>query len=564
MARAPAATMAFWCRRGRSAVRVPLLLLAALFLGAAVSGCLGSERGGPEEPEPLPSASTLSQPAYAIRAPEELWVTASDGERINNAVFRPDTEEKVPVFVNFSPYWGDSAMDGGDAFSQYMVEEYVPRGYAVVLSAVRGTGHSEGCFQIGGDRESLDAKEVVDALAAQPWSNGNVAAGGKSYDSTTQNGMVAKFPTPNLKGLFHVSGITDMYRYNYYGGVPYAQGPIFNTYYYGQGIHEYGIPLPLGGGSPPSAGSPEGESPESLARLIDDVACAELPKEQASGAGSGASGQKDAYWQERDWTRSIAQSSWNGSIFFVHGFQDWNVKPDHMVPWLSELPPAVKARTLGWLHQWESQGSGGHVYPMRTDWNETMLRWLDHVLKGKDTGMDRLWGFELQALGEEGKQEWRRVRDWPPVTEVVAEAPAGGRLDVPMAQETHLTGLAWAEVAAVVTSPEAVLSLRLEKSDGTWVTEGVLRALYRNGLEEPSLVSPGEQTLFRVDFYPFDLHLKAGESLRLVSGEPPQQSVAAQPETSAVEYRGVTLHLPYAGNAQLLDPQPVFMRCFAC
>lgn len=543
-------------------MRVPLLLLAVLLLGAAVSGCLGSGKKAEEGPAPLPPADTLSQPVYTIRTPEELWVTASDGKRLNSAVYRPDTSEKVPVFVNFSPYWGDSAMTEGDAFSQYMIAEYVPRGYAVVLSAVRGTGHSEGCFQLGGDREAQDLQEVIDALAAQPWSSGAVAAGGKSYDSTSQNGMVAKFPSPNLEGIFHVSGITDMYRYNYYGGVPYATGPIFNTYYYGQGIHEYGLPVPLVGGSPPDAGDPSNEGPGSLARLIDDVACTELPQEQASGAGSGATGQKDAYWQERDWTRYVSESSWNGSIFFVHGFQDWNVKPDNMVPWLSNLPPQVKAHTLGWLHQWE-QGGTGHVYPMRTDWNETMLRWLDSTLKGKDTGMDRLWGFELQSMGDEGQQQWRRVRDWPPVSEVVAEG-AGNSLDVKMTNETHLTGQAWAEVSAAVTDPQAVLSLRLEKADGTFVTEGVLRALYRNGLDSPSAPSPGEQTLFRVDLYPFDLHLQAGETVRLVAGATPQQTVTTPAELQSVEYRGVTLHLAYAADAKLLDPQPAPMDCFTC
>jgi predicted acyl esterase len=548
---------------------MPRLLLAVLLLGAVLSGCLGSGKKADEGPAPLPPADALSQPVYTIKDPEELWVTASDGKRINSAVYRPATDEKVPVFVNFSPYWGDTAMAKGDAFSQYMIEEYVPRGYAVVLSAVRGTGHSEGCFQLGGDREALDLKEVVDALAAQPWSTGAVAAGGKSYDSTSQNGMVAKFPSQHLKGIFHVSGITDMYRYNYYGGVPYDSGPIFNTYYYEQGIHEYGpgpLPVvgsvPFVGGSPPDAGDPSNEGPESLARLVDDVACTELPKEQASGAGSGATGQKDAYWQERDWTRAIAQSSWNGSIFFVHGFQDWNVKPDNMVPWLSNLPPQVKAHTLGWLHQWQQDGTG-HVYPMRADWNETMLRWLDSVLKGKDTGMDRLWGFELQAMGDDGHQEWRRVRDWPPAAEVVTDLQGPGG-EVPMANETHLTGLAWAEVSAAVTDPQAVLSLRLEKADGTFVSEGVLRALYRNGLDDPSVVSPGEQTLFRVDFYPFDLELKPGDSLRLVAGATPHQTVTTPAELQSVEYRGVTLHLPYAPDARLLDVQPAPMRCFTC
>jgi predicted acyl esterase len=537
-------------------MRARLLLLALAFTAASLSGCLDGGRSG----EPGPGAPVLDPPSaalYDLLPAEEVWVESSvDGKRMHNALYRPDTQEPVPVFINFSPYWGDTAETGGDAFAQYLIAEYVPRGFAVVLSAVRGTGHSEGCFQIGGDVELQDSRDVIDFFAAQPWSNGNVAAGGKSYDSTTQNGVIAKFPTPNLKGIFHVSGITDMYRYNYYGGVPYASGVIFNTYYYGQTIHEYGIPLPLGGGSPPSAGSPEGETPESLARLVDDVACTELPQMQLSGVGSGATGQKDAYWQERDWTRFIAGSNWTGSIFFVHGFQDWNVKPDHMIPWLTLLPDAVKTQTLGWLHQWQD-GGDGHVYPMRPDWNQTMLAWMDHVLKGKTTGI--AWGFELQSMGDEKAQVWTRVEAWPPQAELVTD-----EAELAFPDGLHLTGGPWAEVRATITDPQAVLSLRLEKTDGTWITEGVLRALYRDGLDEPTLATPGEPTTFRIDFYPVDIHLAPGEGLRVVAGEGPQYALATAPQLAGVAYNGITLHLPYSADSKPLNPQPTLIECFTC
>jgi predicted acyl esterase len=229
-----------------------------------------------------------------------------------------------------------------------------------------------------------------------------------------------------------------------------------------------------------------------------------------------------------------------------------------MVPWLTNLPDSVKAHTLGWLHQWE-QDNTGHVYPMRTDWNETMLRWMDHILKGKDTGMDQLWGFEVQAIGPDGEQVWRRTATWPPESEYVLD-----RTELRFDTETHLTGGAWAEVVATANDPESILSLRLEKSDGTWVSEGVLRAMYRNGLESPAVVAPGEQTTFRVDLYPFDLHLMPGEGLRLVEGEMPTYTVATEPQLATVTYTGITLHLPYAADARLVVPQPTPMECFTC
>jgi predicted acyl esterase len=541
-------------------VRQAWVPLAVLLIASLLGGCLDPK--GSDEAEEGRGLDPLSPAQFGALTVEETWVASSvDGKRIHNAVYRPETDEAVPVFINFSPYWGDSAVTKGDAFGTYMVDEYVARGYAIVLSAVRGTGHSEGCFQIGGDLELQDTYDVVDFFSKQPWSNGKVAAGGKSYDSTTQNGMVAKVPHPALEGIFHVSGITDMYRYNYYGGVPYATGPIFNTYYYFQGTSEYGLPVPLIGGA--GGGPPGEEGPDSLARVLDDVACTELPQMQLSGVGSGATGMKDEYWVERDWTRFIAESAWDGSIFFVHGFQDWNVKPDNMLPWLANLPPEVKARTLGWLHQWQN-GGDGHVYPMRTDWNETMLRWMDHVLKGSDNGMDQMWGFELQSMGEETDQVWTRVKDWPPtVDEITLEgSPAANELLA--TQPYHLTGGAWAEVTALVAEPQAVLSVRLEKTDGTWVSEGVLRAMYRDGLDTPSLVLPGEPLTYRVDLFPFDLHLAEGKTLRLVTGEMPQYTLATPAELAAVTYQGFVLHLPTSDDSVQLDPQPVPMDCFTC
>src|ERR1051326_6905070 len=206
--------------------------VAALLMAGLLAGCAASKAPSTAT-QPPAQAGVLSPKQFAIKAPELVMLPSSvDGKHLENAIYRPDTPEKVPVYINFSPYWGDTTMKEGDAFSQYMIHEYVPRGYAVVLSSVRGTGHSEGCFQIGGDLELKDAYDVVDYFSKQPWSNGNLGAGAKSYDATTQNGMIAKFPHPALKTIFHVSGITDMYRYNGKDGVTYANGPEFTPRYY--------------------------------------------------------------------------------------------------------------------------------------------------------------------------------------------------------------------------------------------------------------------------------------------------------------------------------------------
>ncbi len=533
-----------------------------------VPGCLNSPDDDQLVPG-LPDVDTLSQAIYGILPPEEVWVqTSADlasgeaGIRLHNAVYRPDTDEPVPAFINFSPYWDDSATLEGDAFSQYLIHEYVPRGYAVVLSAIRGTGHSEGCFEVASDRESLDVNEVVAHFASEPWSNGNIAAGGKSYDATSQNGMIAKFPHPALKGLFHVSGITDMYSYTFAKGTPARVDSAAFTTEYGvtQGVGEY-----VGGAA--GAGSTDDDSPESLARLAGE-GCAATPEGAANAGASTVAGAKTPYWVERDWTRTIATSSWNGSIFFVHGLQDWNVQPSHIQPWIDQVHANGNIQVLGWLHQWEDeaeQGSPGaqtgHVYPMRTDWNETMLRWLDGILKGKDTGLDTLYGYDVQG----SDLQWRHSTGWPPTESMTVEAADVAAVTLGDGA-VRVSGVVRIDVEATSTNPDPVITAVLyDEGSGmrTWVGEAVLRAVFRDSLETPSPVTPNAAITYHLETYPLDHIVGPGHTLVVDYGATPTKSIALPQQTLGVTYRAGTLTVP-TGAIDLLDPQPVWMQCFTC
>ncbi|MEK6986160.1 MAG: CocE/NonD family hydrolase [Candidatus Thermoplasmatota archaeon] len=565
-------------------MKVSAGFLFLAFAVVALAGCAenSDEANGQNVASRPFDATTLSPAIHAMLPAEEVWVTASDGQRINNVVYRPDTEEEVPVFINFSPYWADSAMVEGDAFSTYMIQEYVPRGFAVVLSAIRGTGHSEGCFPIGGDRESLDLNEVVEFFSKESWSNGNIAAGGKSYDSTSQNGLIAKFPHPALKGLFHVSGITDLYRYTMHDGVPYGSGSrtlsFTPSYYALEGLNEY-VDVTTG------AGDTSNEDAESLARLIDDAACAEVPGHLANPAASAALGVKTAYWQERDYTAFLASSSWQGSIFFVHGLQDWNVQPDHIQPWLDIVQNKGGIEVVGWLHQWQQDGTG-HVYPMRTDWNETMLRWMDGVLKGNDVAMASLNGYE--SMADDGL--FRRSAAWPPASPTTlrladAEVACNSTCsiqDVPLleagAQAVRLAGAPTIQLRVQAQVPDPTLTVVLFKENATgrsWVGEGAMRLLLRDSLATPNPVVVGERYTARITLYPLDAVLQPGERWVLSFGAAPTQGLASATQSlSAVPaYPGDVFYEPTTAivTATLLDPavgllnpQPEPMKCFTC
>ncbi|MGB0652191.1 MAG: CocE/NonD family hydrolase [Thermoplasmatota archaeon] len=537
--------------------------LAALLLMIPLAGCLdgGDEGTGDGQDLAAPfGLDALSAVRFDILPVVEELLPASDGVQLHHAVYRPDTDEPVPVFINFSPYWGDTAEEGGDPFARYMVSEYVPRGYAVVLAAIRGTGHSGGCFEIAGDREVQDLYEVIDHYANVDWSNGNIGVGGKSYDSTTQNGLIAKNPHPALKAVFHVSGITDMYAYNYYHGVPSVNGLAFTPRYYASfTLDEYM--------------EPQDEDAASLLRLVEDVACPEAVGHVASGTGSALHGMKDAYWIERDWKRSIADSDWEGGLFFVHGLQDWNVKPDHITDWVERLPDGIEV--TGWLHQWQESGTG-HVYPMRTDWNLTMLRWLDHWLKGIDTGLLGEPRYEVQ--GTDGL--WRATETWPlPADQWVTLDPDTdndrGGFAIPLFsfnETLRYSGSPILNITATSLNPDPVISATLWSiNPGTgelvWMNEAVLRATLRDGLEgPPSPVLPGVPVEYSLTFYPQEDVLPPGHIWIVSVGDAPTRTFAPLAPTGVTyDLESATIHLPLVmGDEDLMPVQPTPMRCFAC
>lgn len=63
--------------------------------------------------------------------------------------------------------------------------ELVKAGYTIVHVDQRGTGTSEGLWQVFGEREKQDSVEVLDWINAQPWSNGQIGVMGSSFTGIT-------------------------------------------------------------------------------------------------------------------------------------------------------------------------------------------------------------------------------------------------------------------------------------------------------------------------------------------------------------------------------------------
>jgi putative CocE/NonD family hydrolase len=125
-----------------------------------------------------PIESVLAQDAPIPSLEWGVKIPMRDGVRLNATVYRPtDAAEPTPVVFTMTPYISDSYHDRAMYFSQH--------GYAFVLVDVRGRGSSEGSFEPFAN-DPRDGYDVVEWLAQQPWSDGQVTMWGGSYAGYNQ------------------------------------------------------------------------------------------------------------------------------------------------------------------------------------------------------------------------------------------------------------------------------------------------------------------------------------------------------------------------------------------
>lgn len=104
-----------------------------------------------------------------------------DGVRLVADIYKPITEEKLPVLLMRQPY--------GKAIASTVVyahpKWYAKQGFIVVIQDVRGRGESEGEFTLF-EREIEDGYDTLEWVANLPGSNGKVGMYGFSYQGMTQ------------------------------------------------------------------------------------------------------------------------------------------------------------------------------------------------------------------------------------------------------------------------------------------------------------------------------------------------------------------------------------------
>src|SRR6056297_296079 len=117
---------------------------------------------------------------------QKVMMPMRDGVRLATDIYRPKTDEKVPIIFSRTPYnfnsWGDGEQKTRTVQRAY---EAVKRGYAYVVQNERGRYYSEGEWDILGT-PLTDGYDAFSWLADQSWCNGKIGTQGCSSTAEWQ------------------------------------------------------------------------------------------------------------------------------------------------------------------------------------------------------------------------------------------------------------------------------------------------------------------------------------------------------------------------------------------
>ena len=122
---------------------------------------------------------------------QKVMMPMRDGVRLATDIYRPRTNNKVPIIFSRTPYnfnsWGDGEEKTRAYYSAY---EAVKRGYAYVVQNERGRYFSEGEWDILGV-PLTDGFDAFSWMSNQQWSNGKIGTIGCSSTAEWQMAVAA-------------------------------------------------------------------------------------------------------------------------------------------------------------------------------------------------------------------------------------------------------------------------------------------------------------------------------------------------------------------------------------
>lgn len=122
---------------------------------------------------------------------QKVMMPMRDGVRLASDIYRPKTDEPVPIIFSKTPYNFNSYSDGKMRTRSFeRAYEAVSRGYAYVIQNERGRYFSEGEWDILGV-PTTDGYDAFEWMSKQDWCNGKIATYGCSSTAEWQMAVAA-------------------------------------------------------------------------------------------------------------------------------------------------------------------------------------------------------------------------------------------------------------------------------------------------------------------------------------------------------------------------------------
>ena len=368
---------------------------------------------------------------------QKIMMPMRDGIRLCTDIYRPKTDQPVPVIFVRTPYnfnmWGDGEMHTRTLQS---AREAVEHGYAYVVQNERGRYFSEGEWDILGV-PLTDGYDAFDWLQKQSWCNGKIGTQGCSSTAEWQMAVAAldhpahaaMVPQSYGAGVGRVGGFYEQGNW-YRGG---AEQMLFFAWLYGVEQDKFKPRIPAGATQ---------EDLIRISRFYDlspenppvgmDTALAHLPVTDIL---QNIHGKREVYDKmirrkpnDPDWyTGGLYHDNTDIGVpsFWFACWYDVSVGPNLALfnhvretapdPQVRDNQYMVIAPTLhcGYTRATENTIVGERsVGDARLDYSSMIYGWFDYWLKGDDKGqLDAMPHVRYYTMGS---NKWQAAEAWPP------------------------------------------------------------------------------------------------------------------------------------------------------
>ncbi|MEY3082392.1 MAG: hypothetical protein RJA94_2377 [Pseudomonadota bacterium] len=463
---------------------------------------------------------------FAVRVVENFFVPLPDGIRLAARGWFPEGAGPVPAILEYLPY---RKRDGTRPRDQGLHHYLAGHGYAAIRLDIRGTGDSEGLIDDEYTvREQLDGCDAIAWLAAQDWCDGQVAMIGISWGGFNGLQIAARQP-PALKTIITVGSTDDRYATD----IHWIGGCLSKDNF------DWSSTMFAHNDLPPD--------PEIVGDAWRDMWKARMANNEPWILNWLNHQRRDDYWKQGSVCEDFSKIK--VPVYAVSGWAD---NYSEAVP---RLLAGLSVPRLGLIGPW------AHSYPHDVavepaiGWLQEVLRWCDHWMKGRDTGimnepMLRAWVqesvppqtcYDVRPGRWVGEAQWPspRIRneklflnaggilakssvngatsicsplwvgiaageigryggeaEWPPDQR---EDDGGSLVFVsePLAERVEILGAPTVTLSFASDKPQALVCARLNDvaPDGrsTRVTYGLLNLTHRNSHEHPEALVPGQR-----------------------------------------------------------------------